>query len=341
MKLVKSLKFRKLILLVFLIGLFFSCRKEVLPKIYFSDLEVSYYGEQKVRVQYNRNYEGNVVVLSSGIIFTTDPAADFLNYKVEDENFEWGEVNLVYSNTEAEETYYIRPYIVTKKDTILGEIAQVYTGKYYQEGNGVTDLDGNAYPTVILGNQEWMAADLKTRSFCNGDSIPFSLDEVLLNNVNSSYSSSNLTQAQSAPNTGFVYNTYALVDDRNVCPCGWRVAKKEDWIQLIDYLGADNYVGGKLKATGNRYEGNGYWATPNKGGNNLSGMNINPSGYTLELNQYDHFLSWNATLASIEESNGIKELGTLFLRYDRSNIDYYDEIPVSANFYFTVRCIKK
>ncbi len=36
----------------------------------------------------------------------------------------------------------------------------------------VTDCDGNEYETVLIGNQEWMAENLRTTCYANGDAIP-------------------------------------------------------------------------------------------------------------------------------------------------------------------------
>ena len=38
-------------------------------------------------------------------------------------------------------------------------------------GSGVTDFDGNNYSTVIIGNQEWIAENLRASHYSNGEPI--------------------------------------------------------------------------------------------------------------------------------------------------------------------------
>lgn len=49
----------------------------------------------------------------------------------------------------------------------------------FSAGSGVTDADGNTYSTVLVGNgQEWMAQNLKTTKYSNGDAIPNELGTI-------------------------------------------------------------------------------------------------------------------------------------------------------------------
>ncbi len=44
-------------------------------------------------------------------------------------------------------------------------------------GDGVTDIDGNEYVTVIIGEQEWMAKNLRLSRYNNEDAIPTGLSD--------------------------------------------------------------------------------------------------------------------------------------------------------------------
>jgi hypothetical protein len=88
----------------------------------------------------------------------------------------------------------------------------------------VSDINGNVYRTVKIGEQRWMAENLRATSFSNGDLIP-SLNESQWANT----ASSGLIKTVS---DGNFYNFYTLIDERNVCPTGFH--KPETWD--IQYL---------------------------------------------------------------------------------------------------------
>ena len=101
----------------------------------------------------------------------------------------------------------------------------------------VTDIDGNEYKTVKIGNQIWMAENLKVTRYQNGDDIfnGFSIsdwDELTVG----AYAEYNGDEKH--VNTyGRLYNWNAVADLRNVAPKGWHVPNDEEWKELEMFLG--------------------------------------------------------------------------------------------------------
>lgn len=148
----------------------------------------------------------------------------------------------------------------------------------------VTDIDGNTYPVVQIGNQCWMAANLKTTHYNDGSIIPNVTNDsawTLLND--GAWSNYNNSPANDAT-YGKLYNWYAAANP-NICPQGWHVPTEAEWQQLETSLGmpgsvlgqtgfrggAQN-VGGKMKSTT-------IWNAPNAGATNESGFSGLPGGY--------------------------------------------------------------
>ena len=169
----------------------------------------------------------------------------------------------------------------------------------FQEGDGVFDIEGNFYPSVIIGNgQEWTTINFRTTKYSDGS---------LINNVLSdvSWANSNLGSWCNYNNDlindelyGKLYNYHALVGDtipveryiRNdqniildtlyydsfpckICPVGWKIPYEEDLLDLINYLGNANTAGGKMKDTSLLY-----WKIPNLNATNESGFSGLPGG---------------------------------------------------------------
>ena len=148
----------------------------------------------------------------------------------------------------------------------------------------VTDIDGNTYKTVKIGNQIWMAENLKVTHYRNGDIIPN-----VTNNFEWAYLSTGAwcvhdNDGSYANTYGYLYNWYAVNDIRNIAPEGWHVPTDEEWKELEMYLGmsqteADDTgyrgtnEGGKLKEAGTTH-----WETPNTGATNETGFSALPGG---------------------------------------------------------------
>lgn len=136
----------------------------------------------------------------------------------------------------------------------------------------VTDIDGNVYKTITIGTQEWMAENLKTTRYRNGELIP--------NITDSKWSSQKKgamcyyeNNSANAVEYGCIYNWYAITDLQNICPEGWHIPTEAEWSVLISFLGGENVAGGKIKESGTSH-----WLAPNEGATNESGFTALPGG---------------------------------------------------------------
>lgn len=126
-----------------------------------------------------------------------------------------------------------------------------------QSGDGVTDIDGNYYPSVIIGNQEWLAKDLRVTKYNNGEAIltGFDIPDDWSKNTEGAYTlvGASIDETGVFASYGLLYNWYAVNDARGICPAGWRVATESDWDELDAFVYPDDqdgqrYGGNELKA---------------------------------------------------------------------------------------------
>lgn len=115
------------------------------------------------------------------------------------------------------------------------------------------DVDGNSYKTIKIGNQIWMAENLKVTRYQNGDPIP-------TGHTNSEWSDLEDTETgafsvskddpANADTYGNLYNWFAVNDDRGICPNGWHAPTDEEWMELEMYLGMSFEEAHKLDMRG-------------------------------------------------------------------------------------------
>lgn len=176
-------------------------------------------------------------------------------------------------------TYYIRAYATNSGGTGYSSELAFTTKVYFTAGTGVTDIDGNNYKTIKLGTQEWMAENLRTTKYANGN--------IITNGSGNEFSSGTTNglwcyyENNNSYNNSYgkLYNWYAVNDSRNLCPTGWHIPSNNEWNILINYLEGYSGAGGKLKEAGTTH-----WNTPNLNANNESGLTALPGGARTYLN---------------------------------------------------------
>lgn len=197
----------------------------------------------------------------------------------------------------------------------------------------VKDVEANTYRVVTIGNQFWMADNLRATLYNDGTPIP---------NVNMSTDWGTLTtpayawydDVMGGANTyGALYNWYAVDTlsngNKNVCPVGWRVPSEQDFLELVNYLGGESVAGIQLKEAGNAH-----FLDANETATNESGFTAIPNGYRSGINYsekgyYAQYWSTSATSASVAKFIDIE--------YDGEYAYISDQAKVRGN---SIRCVK-
>lgn len=146
-----------------------------------------------------------------------------------------------------------------------------------------TDIDGNAYRTVVIDDKVWFAENLKVKRFQNGDAIPLVSDSATWSVLTGPGMCSYRNDTTYDCPYGKLYNHYVVSDQRNPCPAGWRVPSMTDLYDLIFFLDPNanpqqpgnqpNMAGGPLKSSGLAY-----WRAPNAAATNITGFSAIPNG---------------------------------------------------------------
>jgi len=232
---------------------------------------------------------------------------------------------------------------ITDNSTISVPISAI-DSVYYEELQNcgtVTDIDGNEYPTIIIGSQCWMAEDLKVTLYPNGDLIPNVRDDTDWDNLEDNntddayccYNNDNTTDY------GGLYTYAAAIGDnwerdnadgQGVCPDGWHLPTDAEWTTLTDNLGGTNIAGGKMKEIGTIH-----WNSPNEGADNSSGFSALPNGLR-DYNGSFHYLGVNGRWWSATEYGS----GTAYLRLlPGSSAEINNNGSMKQNG-FSVRCVR-
>jgi uncharacterized protein (TIGR02145 family) len=204
----------------------------------------------------------------------------------------------------------------------------------------IKDIDGNKYKTVKIGEQDWMAENLRVTRYNNGDSISNGekigdySDEIepeymFVYNDNASY----------ANTYGRLYTWIVTIDERNVCPTGWHVPNDKEWTELELFLGLsildtakicdlNNNISGILKSKSNT------WLSPNLGATNESKFSAMPAGYRRRYN-FDKLGKFACFWSS--SSHDYKNSWYRHLYNDKEGVCRTYNLK---NYGFSVRCIK-
>jgi len=225
--------------------------------------------------------DGGSSIVLRGVCYSTTPNPNMGNMRTEDGSGV-GSFSTILRNLSPSTTYYVRSYVKNTNGVVVyGDEVSFSTGTPIPgircPGTpSVTDIDGNIYNTVKIGIYCWTQSNLKVKRYNNGDTIPIANSSSDWSNTSQGLLVSYNNDSSNLSIFGGLYNHYAVLDNRHLCPTGWHVPSDTDWFNLSYQIGYDN-VGGSLKSL-DTLPLVGGWKTPNIGAINTIGFSAIPGG---------------------------------------------------------------
>jgi uncharacterized protein (TIGR02145 family) len=201
----------------------------------------------------------------------------------------------------------------------------------------MTDQEGHVYKTIVIGSQEWMAENLNTGIYRNGDHITTGLDDAAWSvNTSGAWTYYNNDSGYACP-FGKLYNWYACVDPRQLCPLGWHVPSDDEWNVLGNYFGGleSENTGAALKSIGTLESGTGYWIVPNDAATNSSGFSGLPGGQKWYTGTYA-FIGVKGAFWSSSEADTVAAWPRFLLNY----FGYLNSLNEAKRTGLSIRCLK-
>lgn len=194
---------------------------------------------------------------------------------------------------------------------------QTHIAKEVNKLDSIYDIENNSYPIVKIGNQIWLAQNLRTTKYNDGQII----DEVSDNDIWSKIKKGvcttypNLNNTDSIKIYGKLYN-WKAVDSKKLCPKGWHVPSNAEWDTLETFLSKNLYAyeDGNYEIAQSLVSTNGWCASENpaspgfvNGVKNTTGFNAFPAGSRSASGSFYYiWLSanfWTSTEYNKEEAN--------------------------------------
>ena len=187
-------------------------------------------------------HDGGSAVTARGVVWRDSRADPTVDDNKTAEGGGTGSFTSVIAGLEPGRLYSVRAYATNEHGTAYGEIRRFRTS-----AGTVTDIDGNEYEVVRIGDQWWMAENLRVTRYRNGDAIPTGLSageweeadygaytvypHALIDGLSS--------DAEVVNAYGKLYNWFTVADPRGVCPEGWKVPRELDWNLLAMWVGGE------------------------------------------------------------------------------------------------------
>lgn len=197
----------------------------------------------------------------------------------------------------------------------------------------ITDTrDGNLYNTVTIGNQVWMAENLRYLPEVHNTGGEYGVPYYYVYG----YTGTEVGEAKETANYSTYGALYSWEAASTACPEGWHVPSDFEWDLLANYLeGGDVGVGSKLKEAGTDH-----WSAPDNpsnGGDNQTGFTALPGGFRVWSGAYNNLGNNGYWWSSTDNSDNTNHKWNRVLGYNYGHMNRQSMAKTNG---YSVRCIK-
>jgi uncharacterized protein (TIGR02145 family) len=358
-----QIQFIFILLLSFCFILLSGCKKEEADPPTVSTSQVSDVSQNSAVSGGEISSDGGAEIISKGIVW-----GDFNNPTIEDnigftdEGSGSGIFSSNITGLDPATTYYVRAYATNSAGTAYGfSLNFTSLEEEEEEENNYTSYtdprDAYVYKTIVLGNQEWFAENLRylpsvvsptTGSYTEAFFYVFG------------YYGTNVSDAKASEHYetyGVLYNWHAAMNGasssnlspsgvQGICPEGWHLPSDAEWDILSDYLIANNHnydgtttgnkIAKSLASTTNWTSSETAGAVGNNlDANNSSGFNALPSGQRNTSSQFNQMGLFTYWWSATQETAGNAWQRSLIFGSHGLNRDDFNKAAG-----FSVRCVK-
>jgi len=189
----------------------------------------------------------------------------------------------------ANTNYYARAYAINPAGISYGSTELIHL-KLNVPGPNITDIDGNVYKTVQIGNQVWMAENLKATKYNDGTPIPYVSNQQQWATTTTGAYCFFANSTSFGQTYGNLYNFFAATNSKKLCPSGWHLPSDQEWTELSNFLGGSQNAGGLIKMQGTEF-----WANPNAGATNSSGFSAKGASWRGEDGLFYYWVGWSSS----------------------------------------------
>jgi uncharacterized protein (TIGR02145 family) len=181
--------------------------------------------------------DGGATVTQRGVCWSTGQTPTINDNKTSDGTGAGSFVSEI-KDLEPETNYYVRAYSTNANGTGYGSAMSFTTNDDPNVWNPcpgtptITDIDGNVYNTVLIGDQCWMKENLNTTKDASGNNITrYCYDDNTTNCelYGGLYTWATVMNGQSSSSS----NPSGV---KGICPDGWHVPSHHEWTQLEQYI---------------------------------------------------------------------------------------------------------